>query len=71
MGHFTALVPSGNRQQQLVVPLTDNSGHVLPIRFLLRGGFRGGQGIQFPPLNIFYLHVTATIQSMKNSFNDV
>ena len=36
MGHFTALVPSGNRQQQLVVPLTDNYGHVLPIRFLLQ-----------------------------------
>ena len=37
MGHFTALVPSGNnRQQQLVVPLTDNNGHVLPIRFLLQ-----------------------------------
>ena len=36
MGHFTALVPSGNRQQQLVVPLTDNIGHVLPIRFLLQ-----------------------------------
>ena len=25
MGHFTALVPSGSHQQQLVVPLTDNS----------------------------------------------
>ena len=36
MGHFTALVPSGSQQQQLVVPLTDNSGHVLPIHFLVR-----------------------------------
>ena len=36
MGHFTALVPAGNPQQQLTVPLTDNKGHVLPIRFLLR-----------------------------------
>ena len=36
MGHFTALVPSGNPQQRLVVPLTDNIGHVLPIRFLLQ-----------------------------------
>ena len=36
MGHFTALVPSGSRQQQLVVPLTDNTGHMLPIRFLLQ-----------------------------------
>ena len=36
MGHFTALVPSGSQQQQLVVPLTDNSGQVLPIRFLLQ-----------------------------------
>ena len=37
MGHFTALVSSGNnRQQQLVVPLTDNIGHVLPIHFLLQ-----------------------------------
>ena len=36
MGHFTALVPAGNPQQQLTVPLTDNTGHVLPIRFLLQ-----------------------------------
>ena len=36
MGHFTALVPAGNPQQQLTVPLTDNKGHVLPIRFLLQ-----------------------------------
>ena len=36
VGHFTALVPAGNPQQQLVVPLTDNNGHVLPIRFLLQ-----------------------------------
>ena len=36
IGHFTALVSSGSRQQQLVVPLTDNSGHVLPIHFLVR-----------------------------------
>ena len=37
MGHFTALVPSGNnRQQRLVIPLTDNNGHVLPICFLLQ-----------------------------------
>ena len=37
MGHFTALVSSGNnRQQQLVVPLRDNNGHVLLIRFLLQ-----------------------------------
>ena len=36
MGHFTALVPSGSCQQQLVVPLTDNTGHILPIRFLLQ-----------------------------------
>ena len=36
MGHFTALVPTGNPQQQLTVPLTDNTGHVLPIRFLLQ-----------------------------------
>ena len=36
MGHFTALVPYSNRQQQLVVPLTDNKGQCLPIRFLLQ-----------------------------------
>ena len=36
VGHFTALVPAGNPQQQLVVPLTDNNGHVLPIHFLLQ-----------------------------------
>ena len=36
ISHFTALVPSGSQQQQLVVPLTDNSGHVLPIHFLVR-----------------------------------
>ena len=36
VGHFTALVPAGNPQQQLTVPLTDNMGHVLPIRFLLQ-----------------------------------
>ena len=36
MGHFTALVPAGNPQQQLTVPLTDNKGRVLPIRFLLQ-----------------------------------
>ena len=36
LSHFTALVPSGSHQQQLVVPLTDNSGHVLPIHFLVR-----------------------------------
>ena len=36
MGHFTALVPDGNPQQQLVVPLTDNNGDVLPIRFLFQ-----------------------------------
>ena len=45
MGHFTALVPAGNPQQQLIVPLTDNKGHVLPIRFLL----------QAEEQNIFYL----------------
>ena len=36
VGHFTALVLAGNPQQQLTVPLTDNMGHVLPIRFLLQ-----------------------------------
>ena len=35
MGHFTALVPAGNPQQQLTVPLTDDMGRILPIRFLL------------------------------------
>ena len=35
LGHFTALVLAGNPQQQLTVPLTDNKGHILPIRFLL------------------------------------
>ena len=35
MGHFTALIPAGSPQQQLTVPLSDNMGHVLPIRFLL------------------------------------
>ena len=37
MGHFTALVPvTDNPEQQLTVPLTDNTGHILPIRFLLQ-----------------------------------
>ena len=38
--------------------------------YLARGGF-GGAGGPVPPFKIFYLHVTATINSMKISFNDV
>ena len=35
-GHFTALVPVSNRQNQLIVSITDNMGRELPIRFLLQ-----------------------------------
>ena len=36
VGHFTALIPAGNPEQLLTVPLTDNTGCILPIRFLLQ-----------------------------------
>ena len=34
----------------------------------IKGGFRGGSS---PPSKVFYLYVTATINIMKISFNDV
>ena len=36
----------------------------------IRGGFRGPRG-PVPPLQIFFTYNTATINSMKISFNDV
>ena len=39
--------------------------------FTCRGGFRGPKGVSGPPSKIFYLYVTATINNIKISFNDV
>ena len=36
MGHFTALVPVSTPRKQSIVPIVDNMGHELPIRFLLQ-----------------------------------
>ena len=43
---------------------------VIPVIVVIRGGFRGANGAS-APLKIFYLYVTATMYSMKISFNYV
>ena len=65
---FVLAVPSQHNYNYVSYFIVGCGAIAMEITAAFRSRFRGAKG---PASNIFYLYVTATINSMKISFNDV